>query len=189
VRLIRQAKRDGLAVTADVAAHQLYLTERNVLDFDPLCHVNPPLRSQADRDALLQGLSDSTIDAICSDHQPHEVDAKLAPFQQTEPGISALETLVPLTLRLAEEGVLPLLQALQKITFNPAQIIASEAGCIAIGAPADLVLLKPDTLWDFSLEKMLSQGKNTPFAGWSFSGQVQRTFLAGRTVYQAPEAD
>lgn len=188
VRLIRQAKRDGLAVTADVAAHQLYLTEHNVLDFDPLCHVRPPLRSQADREALLQGLSDDTIDAICSDHQPHELDAKLAPFQQTEPGISSLETLVPLTLRLAEERVLPFLQALRKITFNPAQIIDSTAGSITIGAPADLVLLKPDTLWDFTLENMLSQGKNTPFAGWSFSGQVQRTFLAGRTVYQAQEA-
>lgn len=189
VRLIRQAKRDGLAVTADVAAHQLYLTERNVLDFDPLCHVRPPLRAQADRDALLQGLSDGTIDAICSDHQPHELDAKLAPFQQTEPGISSLETLVPLTLRLAEDGVLPLLQALRKITFNPARIIGSNAGCIAIGAPADLVLLKPDVLWDFTLETMLSQGKNTPFAGWSFNGQVRRTFLAGRTVYQAQEAN
>ena len=189
VRLIRQAKRDGLAVTADVAAHQLYLTERNVLDFDPLCHVRPPLRAQADRDALLQGLSDGTIDAICSDHQPHELDAKLAPFQQTEPGISSLETLVPLTLRLAEDGVLPLLQALRKITFNPARIINSQAGCIAIGAPADLVLLKPDVLWGFTLEKMLSQGKNTPFAGWSFHGQVQRTFLAGRTVYPAQEVN
>lgn len=189
VRLIRQAKRDGLAVTADVAAHQLYLTERNVLDFDPLCHVRPPLRSQADRDALLEGLSDGTIDAICSDHQPHELDAKLAPFQQTEPGISALETLVPLTLRLAEEGVLPLLLALGKITFNPAQIIASPAGCLTIGAPADLVLLKPEVFWDLNLETLRSQGKNTPFVGWSFHGQVQHTFLAGRTVYQAQEAN
>lgn len=189
VRLIRQAKRDGLAVTADVAAHQLYLTEHNLLDFDPLCHVRPPLRAQADRDALLEGLSDGTIDAICSDHQPHELDAKLAPFQQTEPGISSLETLLPLTLRLAEEGVLPLLSALGKITAKPAQIIASPAGCIASGAPADLVLLKPDVLWELSLATLRSQGKNTPFAGWSFQGQVQRTFLAGRTVYQAQEAN
>lgn len=185
VRMIRQAKRDGLAVTADVAAHQLYLTDHNVLDFNPLCHVRPPLRSQADRDALLQGLRDGTIDAICSDHQPHELDAKLAPFQQTEPGISALETLLPLTLRLAEDGVLTLPQALRKLTCNPARIIGSHAGQLAMGATADIVLLQPDVLWEFTLEGMRSQGKNTPFAGWHFHGAVERTLLAGRTVYHA----
>ncbi len=184
VRMIAQAKREGLAVTADVAAHQLHLTERNVLDFDSLCHVQPPLRSLADRDALLQGLQDGTIDVICSDHQPHEVDAKLAPFQQTAPGISSLETLLPLTLRLVEEGVLDLLSALRKLTYNPAQIIGSAAGVIQAGAPADLVVFNPDTLQDFTLEGMRSMGKNTPFAGWSFHGEVTRTLLEGKTVFQ-----
>lgn len=183
VRLIRQAKQDGLPVSADVAVHQLFLSDMDILDFDPLCHVKPPLRSQVDRDALLQGLRDGTIDAICSDHQPHEVDAKLAPFQETEPGISALETLLPLAMRLVETDELDLLTVLRKLTYAPATIINSDLGRLAVGAAADLVLFNPDTTWTLQLEKMHSMGKNTPFAGWQFNGSVERTFLAGRTVY------
>jgi len=185
VRLIRQAKQDGLPVSADVAVHQLFLSDMNIVDFDPLCHVKPPLRSHADREALLQGLRDGTIDAICSDHQPHEVDAKLATFQDTEPGISALETLLPLAMRLVQTQELDLLTVLRKLTYAPASIIQSEAGRLTAGAPADLVLFNPDTAWTLQLEKMHSMGKNTPFAGWNFTGSVGRTFLAGRTVYQS----
>ena len=143
----------------------------------------PPLRSARDRDALREGLADGTIDAICSDHQPHEVDAKLAPFQQTEPGISGLETLLPLSLRLVEDGVLSLPEVLRKITTNPAQIIHSEAGQISVGAPADLVLFDPKTLGELDLPNIHSAGKNTPFMGWNFNGAVQRTLLAGKTVF------
>lgn len=183
VRLIRQAKESGLDISADVAAHQLFLTEMDVADFNPLCHVMPPLRSARDRDALREGLADGTIDAICSDHQPHEVDAKLAPFQQTAPGISALETLLPLTLRLVEENVLSLPEALRKITSGPAAIIHSEAGHISVGAPADLVLFDPDNLTEIDLQTMHSAGRNTPFAGWNFNGAVKHTLLAGRSVF------
>lgn len=183
VRLIRQGKDSGLDITADVAAHQLFLTDVDVSDFNPLCHVMPPLRSSRDQDALREGLADGTIDAICSDHQPHEVDAKLAPFQQTEPGISALETLLPLTLRLVEEGVLSLPEALRKVTATPAHIIGSQSGRISVGAPADLVLFDPDTLWELDLNRMYSDGKNTPFGGWNFNGAVKRTLLAGKTVF------
>lgn len=154
-----------------------------MLDYNPLCHVIPPLRAESDRDALLDGLQDGTIDAICSDHQPHEADAKMAPLQQTEPGISGLETLLPLTLRLVEGGVLSALDAINKITFQPARIIANEAGKILPHSPADLVLFDPDLLWDFSLEKMRSRGKNSPFTGWSFQGGVTTTFLAGKRVH------
>lgn len=183
VRLLRQAKASGLPVTADVAAHQLFLTEHDMLDYNPLCYVMPPLRAEADRDALREGLQDGTIDAICSDHQPHEADAKMAPLQQTEPGISGLETLLPLTLRLVEDGTLSLLDALQKITLHPAEIIANSAGRIAPGAPADLVLFDPDVLWDFSTDAMHSKGHNSPFNGWNFQGQVSTTLLAGQRVY------
>ena len=183
VRLIRQAKENGVHVTADVAAHQLFLTEMDVSDFNPLCHVMPPLRSARDRDALREGLADGTIDAICSDHQPHEIDAKLAPFQQTAPGISSLETLLPLSLRLVEEGVLSLPEALRKITVNPAHIIHSPAGQIGVGAPADLVLFDPQALWELDVTRMYSAGKNTPFVGCNFNGAVQRTLLAGQTVF------
>ncbi|MDX9987260.1 MULTISPECIES: dihydroorotase [Thiothrix] len=183
VKLIRQGKDSGLDITADVAAHQLFLTEVDVSDFNPLCHVMPPLRSSRDRDALREGLADGTIDAICSDHQPHEIDAKLAPFQQTEPGIAGLETLLPLTLRLVEEKVLTLPEALRKLTSNPARIIGSEAGRVRVGAPADLVLFNPDSLWELDLNHSHSAGKNTPFAGWNFSGAVQQTFVAGKRVF------
>lgn len=183
VRLVRQAKESDLPISADVAAHQLFLTEVDVADFNPLCHVMPPLRSARDRDALREGLADGTIDAICSDHQPHELDAKLAPFQQTAPGISAVETLLPLTLRLVDEGVLSLSQALSKVTTAPAHIIGSTAGRIAVGAPADLVLFDPEALWELNIQQMLSEGKNTPFAGWSFNGAVKRTLLAGQSVF------
>ncbi len=185
VKLIRQGKESGLDITADVAAHQLFLTEMDVSDFNPLCHVMPPLRSSRDRDALREGLADGTIDAICSDHQPHDLDAKLAPFQQTEPGISALETLLPLTLRLVEDGVLSLPEALGKVTTAPAGIIGSEAGQVCEGAPADLVLFDPDALWELDVNKMYSDGKNTPFAGWNFNGAVTRTLLAGKTVFSS----
>ncbi len=184
VRLIRQAKESGLDISADVAAHQLFLTEVDVADFNPLCHVMPPLRSARDRDALREGLADGTIDAICSDHQPHELDAKLAPFQQTEPGIFALETLLPLTLRLVDEGVLSLSAALSKVTAAPARIIGSEAGKIAVGSPADLVLFDPDGLWELNPNKMVSDGRNTPFAGWNFNGTIMRTLLSGNTVFK-----
>lgn len=183
VRLIRQAKDSGLPITADVAAHQLFLTELDVADLNPLCHVLPPLRSQRDLEALREGLRDGTIDAICSDHRPHEVDAKLAPFQQTLPGISALETLLPLTLRLVEEGVLDLHTAMHKVTCNPASIIGSPAGRLVEGAPADLVLFDPDTYWQLEIAKLHSAGKNSPFSGWGFQGQVKRTLLAGETVF------
>ncbi|SDZ92430.1 dihydroorotase [Thiothrix caldifontis] len=185
VRLIRQGKDSGLDITADVAAHQLFLTDMDVSDFNPLCHVMPPLRSARDLDALREGLADGTIDAICSDHQPHEVDAKLAPFQQTEPGISALETLLPLTLRLVEDGVLSLPEALRKITAGPATIIDSEAGQINVGAPADLVLFDPSALWELDLNTMHSNGRNSPFGGWNFNGAVKRTLLAGKTVFSS----
>lgn len=185
VRLIRQAKADGLNVSADVAAHQLFLIENDMLDYNPLCYVLPPLRAEADRDALLAGVQDGTIDAICSDHQPHETDAKMAPLQQTEPGISGLETLLPLTLRLVENGTLSLLDAIKKITAQPADIIANKAGRIAAQAPADLVLFDPDMLRDFAIENMRSSGKNSPFNGWSFQGGVTMTLLAGKRVYAA----
>ncbi|EIJ35034.1 dihydroorotase [Thiothrix nivea] len=183
VRLIRQGKDSGLDISADVAAHQLFLTDVDVVDFNPLCHVMPPLRSARDQEALREGLADGTIDAICSDHQPHEVDAKLAPFQQTAPGISALETLLPLTLRLVEEGVLTLPEALRKVTATPARIIGGKTGRISVGAPADLVLFAPDTLWELDLNTMRSDGKNSPFGGWNFNGAVKRTLLAGKTVF------
>ncbi len=186
MNMVRRARVDGLPVTADVCAHQLFLTEMDAADFNPLCHTRPPLRTQRDKEALRRGLTSNGIDAICSDHQPHELDAKLAPFAVTEPGISALETLLPLTLRLAEEGVLSLSEAIAKVTRDPAAILGlPDLGQLGIGATADLCIIDPDTEWECQPADFHSRGKNSPFAGWPFRGTVTHTFVGGELVYEA----
>lgn len=172
VRLLAYAKQEELPVTADVAAHQLWLTEHDIADYNPLCHVIPPLRAQQDRERLREAVQSGIIDAICSDHQPHDIDAKLAPFQQTEPGISAIETFLPLTLKLAEEGHIDLLTAIKAVTYNPATIIKRDCGSLTAGNQAELVLIDPNQYWEVDIKKLQSEGKNTPFNGWSGSGKV-----------------
>ncbi len=185
VELIERAKSDGLPITASVSAHQLWLSE---MDTDTLCgttHVIPPLRSLRDRDALRAGVASGVIDCIVSDHQPHEPDAKLAPFPATEPGISGLETLLPLTLKLADEGAIPMERALEAITRAPAKLLGlHDAGQLAIGARADIALIDPDTLWTLDEDTLRSAGSNTPFIGWDFAHQVAATWVNGKRVFQ-----
>ncbi len=184
MNMVRRARTDGLPVTADVCAHQLFLTEMDAADFNPLCHTRPPLRTQRDKAALRKGLTENGIDAICSDHQPHELDAKLAPFAVTEPGISALETLLPLTLRLVEEGVLSLSQAIAQVTCNPARILGQhDLGHLGTGAAADVCIVDPAAEWECEPRRFRSRGKNSPFAGWPFRGRVTHTFVGGELVY------
>jgi len=183
ISLLKQAKEDGLPITADVAIHQLFLTEMDLCDYNPLCHVIPPFRSERDRDALRQAVADNVIDAICSDHQPHEIDAKLAPFEETSPGISGFETLLPLTLRLVEEKVLDLKQAIAYLTHQPATLINSNHGTIQVDSRADLSLFDPNNFWQLEAGKLLSNGKNTPFSGWSFNGKTVQTLVKGKSVY------
>jgi dihydroorotase len=187
VRLLARARYDGLPVTADVASHHLYLTEHDIWQFDSLCHVQPPLRSDRDRDGLRIGLQEQCIDAVCSDHQPHEPDAKQVPFPDTAPGISALETLLPLTLRLVDEGVLELMTALQRLTQGPADILGIPAGRIAVDGPADICIFNPDMEWIVSEDSLISRGLNTPFLHWHMKGRVMHTLLAGRPVYEYQE--
>jgi len=183
--LIAEARAKGLTVSADVSAHQLYLTEMDVDGFNSQCHVRPPLRSQRDRDALRHAVASGAISAICSDHQPHDRDAKLAPFAATEPGISALETLLPLTLRLVDEGVLNLNDAITRLTAGPARILGIDAGHLSAGATADLCIVDPNQHWDVSEDTLRSAGKNTPFLGWEMKGRVTHTLLGGRLVHQS----
>jgi len=182
IELICEAKSAGLKVSADVAAHQLHLTDMDISSFNSDYHVLPPLRTQRDMNALRQGIIEGTISSICSDHQPHEIDAKLAPFPATEPGISAVETLLPLTLKLVENGM-PLSTAIASITINPARILGLDSGHLSVGSYANLCLIDPDREWTFSREDMLSHGKNTPFSGWSFTGKVVRTMIEGHSVF------
>ncbi|APZ44483.1 dihydroorotase [Acidihalobacter ferrooxydans] len=187
VRMLARAIADGLPVSGDVAAHQLFLSEMDIADFNPQCHVLPPLRSQRDQAALRAALADGTLTAVCSDHQPHEIDAKLAPFAETRPGISGLETLLALTLRLADEGVLTLREAIARVTAAPARILGVPAGTLSAGAPADLCLLDPDAEWELDADRLHSRGHNTPFHGWPLRGRVRRTLRGGHTVYLADE--
>jgi dihydroorotase len=185
IELINKARERGLKVSADVAAHQLHLTEMDISSFNSQCHVLPPLRSQRDMQALQQGLADGIISCICSDHQPHQPDAKQAPFPATEPGISALETLLPLTLKLVENKQLSLHSAIASLTCNPASLLGLNSGHLGVGSEANLCLLDPDEEWTLDSAEMLSRGKNTPFAGWHFKGRVVQTIVQGRSIYNA----
>ena len=185
VELIRRAKEQGMEITADVSAHQLVLSEMDISSFNSMCHVLPPLRSQRDMEAMRQGLRDGVIDAICSDHQPHDPDAKQAPFASTQPGISSLETLLPLALRLVHEQVVPTYTVLSLLSTQPAAILGIDTGVLAANKPADICIYDPDQDWQLDTASMISRGRNTPIAGWNLQGKVRYTIVGGRLVYTA----
>lgn len=182
-RTMAWAKREGRRVSADVAIHQLHLTELDLEGFDSNHHVRPPLRTDSDRDGLRKAVAENVIQAICSDHQPHEADAKASPFPDTEPGISGLETLLPLTLKLVEQNSIDLSSALARLTCGPAEILGLPLGRLTPGLSADICIFDPQQRWYVSKEKLFSAGKNTPFDGWEMPGQVTHTFLKGRMVF------
>ncbi len=184
VKMIREAQERGLPVTADVSAHHLHLCEHDLGNYDALSHVLPPLRSVRDREQLQQGLRDGVLQAIASHHQPLDADAKLGPLAETQPGISALETLLPLTLKLVEDDELDLLTALAALTCQPAEILGIDAGQLKIGASADICIIDPDAHFECQPGKLISAGKNSPFAGWLFRHQAAYTLFQGKLVYQ-----
>lgn len=184
VALVRAAKRQGLPLTCDVSVHHVHLTDMDIGFFDANCHLMPPLRGLADRDALRAGLMDGTIDAICSDHAPVDEDAKLMPFAEAESGATGLELLLPLTLKWAVESRLPLPEALAKITSHPAQILGVDTGRLAAGVAADLCIFDPDANWVVSNNELKSQGKNTPFLGMELYGRARFTLIDGRVVHE-----
>lgn len=187
VEMIHDAKKRGLPISCDVAIHNLHLTEMDLLDFSSLLHVSPPLRSHADREALRIGVKTGVIDAIVSDHTPLGRDDKALPFGESTPGISGLETLLALTLRLVDDDVLSLSQAIQMLSEHPANILGLNVGSLQHGNSADLVIFNPESHWTLRREDMLSKGKNSPFIGWEFTGQVEMTLFQGRPVYLANE--
>ncbi len=183
LRMIAEARAAGLPVSADVSAHQLYLTDAAVADFNSLCHVLPPLRTPADQAALREGLANGVVAAVCSDHQPHEPDAKLAPFSETEPGIAGLETFPALALKLVDEGILSLPQAVARLTVDPAHILGLRSGNLAVGRPADVTVMDLDKPWTVTPDTLLGHAHNTPFMGWTFQTQARYTLVNGRCVY------
>jgi dihydroorotase len=184
--LIEQARKDGVDVTCDVAAHYLHLCDMDIGYFNPHCHVVPPLRSQRDRAALSKALADGRINAICSDHTPVDDDAKQAPFSESEPGTTGLELLLPLTLKWAKEQKLPLLDALARITSEAARIAGiAKGGHLSVGARADICIFDPDAYQLITRSMLKSQGKNTPFLGLELPGRVRYTLVEGTLMYEA----
>jgi dihydroorotase len=177
VELLESAQARKLPVTADVAAHQLFLTDADLEGFNAMAHVMPPLREARDREALREALKAGVIGALCSDHQPHEADAKINPLPLTEPGISALETLLPLGLRLVHEGLLTPLQLAARLSHGPARVLGLVRGALAAGAAADLSLVDPEAPWQLEPARLHSRGRNTPFAGTAFRGRALRAWL------------
>ncbi|NOZ25436.1 MAG: dihydroorotase [Nitrospirae bacterium] len=180
VRAVREAKKAGIAVTAETCPHYFTLTEEVVYGYNTNAKVNPPLRTERDVEALKEGLADGTIDVIATDHAPHHMDEKLCEFDKAASGISGLETALPLCLRLVEEGVLSMRDLVEKTALNPAMITGIERGSLRKGAAADVVLLDPDREFTVDPEGFASMGRNTPFGGWRLRGRPVAVICKGR---------
>jgi dihydroorotase len=185
VDMVRAAKQQGLKVSCDVSANHLHLSEMDLTRFDSNLHFMPPARSQRDRDGLIAGLKDGTIDAICSDHAPVDDNEKQLPFGEASPGASGVELLLPLTLKWAEENGVPLMGAIDCITRRPAQILGIANGKIGVGTPADICVFDPQARFTVSAKNLKSQGKNTPFLGLELPGVVKATVIDGHVDYEA----
>jgi dihydroorotase len=196
VELVRRAKQEGLPVTADVNINSLHLTDVDIGYFNSAMRLNPPLRQQADRDALRAGLLDGTIDALVSDHTPVAADAKTLPFGEAEPGATGLELLLSMALKWGQDSGLALAPTLARITSLPVQVLgealgslSQSAGRIVEGGVADLCVFDPDAVWQVQPGALRSQGKHTPFdfgiTGMALPGRVKATVVAGTVAYQA----
>lgn len=183
IDLIRQAKKDGLPVTAEVAPHHFSLTEEAVEEYQADAKMAPPLRQAADVEAMRDGLRDGTLDAIATDHAPHHRDDKAGAFERAAHGVVGLETALPLTLGLVEAGVLSLSEAVQKLSWNPARIFHLSYGTLSVGAPADVVVFDPNHSWTVAAEGLHSKSTNTPFVGQHLKGRAVLTLVDGRVVY------
>ena len=183
VDLVRQAKKQGIAVTADVSAQHCHLSDFDIGYFNSHAHLKPPLRSLRDKAALCQGLKDGTLDAICSDHTPVNDDAKLLPFAEAEAGATGLELLLPLALKWAADNKATLSDAISRISLQPAQILGIAAGSLSVNADADIAIFNPQQAWIVSAKSLISQGKNTPFLGLEMLGKVHYTLLHGQITY------
>jgi dihydroorotase len=184
IAAIRRAKAQGLPVTCDTAPPYFVLNETAIGDYRTFAKLSPPLRSERDRRAVIEGLRDGTIDAIASDHAPWDQDSKRLPFSSAAYGIVGLETLLALSLELYHNRHLGLLELMRLLTLNPAQILRLPVGRLAVGAPADLVLFDPDRPWQICPDAFLSKSKNAPFDDRPVKGQVQLTIVDGRTIFR-----
>ncbi|KAB7597662.1 amidohydrolase family protein, partial [Verminephrobacter sp. Larva24] len=191
VQLLRSAKAEGLAVSADVSINSLHLCDADIGFFDSRARLSPPLRQQHDRDALRGALADGTIDALVSDHNPVDEDAKTLPFAQAEPGATGLELLLSLALKWSQDSGLPLVRALASVTCGPARVLGAalgqwqnSLGRIVEGGVGDLCIVDPQAVWTVQDQALHSQGKHTPFSGDRLPGRVRMTLVGGQVVFE-----
>jgi dihydroorotase len=187
LRAVRKGKDAGVRVTCEVAPHHFVLTDEwlgSPVAYDTNVKMNPPLREAADRDAMLAGIKDGTVDVIATDHAPHHYDEKKVEFDRAPFGIVGLETAVPLALdRLVHAGVIPLARLVELMSVNPARILRVPGGSLSAGSPADITIVAPDLKVRIEAAKMRCRSKNTPFDGWELRGGVAATIVGGRILY------
>jgi dihydroorotase len=181
--IIRAARARGVRVTCETAPHYFTLTDDAVRGYNTNARMNPPLREADDLAAIKEGLKDGTIDAIATDHAPHHIDEKDLEFNEALNGIIGLETSLPLSLRLVDEGVLTLQQLIEKMSCNPSKILGLERGTLKPGSVADITVIDPSVEWKVEVDKLASKSVNTPFLGWQMKGAAAATILAGKVVY------
>jgi len=187
LELIRWAKENNLPVTAEVTPHHLLLTDQMIVDYDPNLKVNPPLRSQEDRQALVQALQDGTIDVIATDHAPHAPDEKDTEFDAAPFGIIGLESALPVLLdRLVQKKIITFSRLIELLSTNPARILGlKNKGHLRVGADADLTLIQPQKKQTIDINSFASKSKNCPFNGWVVKGMAIMTIVGGRIIFNA----
>ncbi|KQT60431.1 MULTISPECIES: dihydroorotase [unclassified Aureimonas] len=186
--ILRAAKRSNRRVTAAVSINHLSLNENDIGEYRTFFRLVPPLRAEDDRQAMVEALADGTIDIIVSAHDPHDADGKRHPFAEAEAGAIGLETLLPAALRLHHSGAVPLMRLVEAMTSAPAALLKLDRGTLKPGAPADLCLVDPNAPFIYSKDRIRSKSKNTAFENARFQGEVLRTVVGGRTVFEAERA-
>ena len=183
VERIRAARARGVAVTAEATPHHFTLTDEAVAEYDGNAKMNPPLRPQADLEAVREGLADGTIDAIATDHAPHHRDEKEIEFEHCAFGVIGLETALPLSLRLIEEGILSPADWVRRLSAAPAKILGVAGGTLGAGSPADVTVVDPAREWTVDGARLRSKSRNSPFLGWAVKGRARATIVGGRIVH------
>ena len=183
VRMIKDAKKRGVNVTAEATPHHFLLNDEAIREYDTNSKMNPPLRGNDDVKAILRGIKDDTIDVIATDHAPHSFDEKNVEFDIAPFGIVGLETALPLSLKLVENNILSLPKLIEKMTTKPADILNIDRGTLKIGSIADLTIFDKDEKYSIDSDMFYSKGKNTPFNGWEVKGKIRYTIVSGNIVY------
>jgi dihydroorotase len=186
IRLLREAKRRGIALSGEICPHHIALTDERIATFDTNFKMNPPLRTEADIEALIEAVVDDTVSILASDHAPHAHFEKEVEFDQAPFGVIGLETELGLfsTLLVHRRQAIKLPRLIEMYTANPAKLLRLPKGTLAVGAAADVTLISPDLEWVYRVDKGFSKSRNSPFDGWELKGRAVRTIVAGRTVWR-----